>query len=443
MKIPRKPPNEQELWERLEDRSRFPLILREVSEPIVSGKYLHWDKLRHRTPPGGLSLHEWWWGLKMRRQALAKETPLLDKSGLPFTFSLIDPLQESLHFIDSLTHGSIRIPEPITNPETRNTYFVRSLIEEAITSSQLEGASTTREVAKAMIQEGRPPRDRSERMILNNYHTMQRIGELRDEALTKELVFELHRLVTQETLDNPTGAGRFRRPDEDIAVVDQFDEIQHEPPDARQLDERMTKMCDFANSVDPKPYIHPAVRSMILHFWLAYDHPFIDGNGRTARALFYWSMLRHRYWLFEFISISDIILKSHIQYGRAFLETETDEGDLTYFLAYHSKIIDGSIKKLHEYLADKASEVRRVQSELRGMATLNHRQRDLIIHAVRHPGFIYTYESHRTSHGVVHQTARTDLLNLVKRGLLKQKKKGRNWQFVPVPDLEARLARSE
>ena len=56
-------------------------------------------------------------------------------------------------------------------------------------------------------------------------------------------------------------------------------------------------------------FIHPMIRSIILHFWLAYDHPFVDGNGRTARALFYWSMLRHGYWLFEFISISQIILK--------------------------------------------------------------------------------------------------------------------------------------
>src|SRR5205814_10028127 len=59
---------------------------------------------------------------------------------------------------------------------------------------------------------------------------------------------------------------------------------------------------------DALPIFHPMVRSMILHFWLAYDHPFVDGNGRTARALFYWSMLRNGYWMFEYITISKIIL---------------------------------------------------------------------------------------------------------------------------------------
>src|SRR5437773_5756577 len=109
---------------------------------------------------------------------------------------------------------AIGVPEPITNPQTKDKYLIRSLMEEAITSSQLEGATTTRQVAKEMIRTGRAPRDRSEQMILNNYHTMSRIGKLRNALMTPELVFEIHRLVTVETLDDPTAAGRLRRGDE-------------------------------------------------------------------------------------------------------------------------------------------------------------------------------------------------------------------------------------
>ncbi len=53
------------------------------------------------------------------------------------------------------------------------------------------------------------------------------------------------------------------------------------------------------------------------------------------------------------------------------------------------------------------------------------------MHALRHPGFIYTFESHRLSHRVVSQTARTDLLEMTRRGLLVKKKGGRAWYFVP------------
>ena len=82
---------------------------------------------------------------------------------------------------------------------------MRSLIEESITSSQLEGASTTREIAKEMIREGRQPRDRGERMIFNNYQTMMSILEFKNQAMTRDLLFGIHRLVTDGTLGNPRG----------------------------------------------------------------------------------------------------------------------------------------------------------------------------------------------------------------------------------------------
>ena len=164
MKIPRRPPTLQQFRESLQS-PRFLIDLTTiVREATVRGEYVHWDKLRHLTPPEGLDLPTWWLGLKLYRRG-GRRIPLVDRSGDLFRFNLVDPLPECLHHVDSLARGVIQQPEPVTNPETRDSYLVRSLIEESITSSQLEGASTTRDVAKRMIREGRGPRDRSERMI--------------------------------------------------------------------------------------------------------------------------------------------------------------------------------------------------------------------------------------------------------------------------------------
>ena len=444
MEIPRRPPTRDELWKKVAlNEIPFMDAVARVAEPTVSGKYLHWDKLRHRTPPDGLDHQGWWFGLKIHRMGLAKRIPLSDVAGRNFTFNLVDPLPECLHHIDSLSRGVVQVPEPVTNPETRNRYIIRSLIEESITSSQLEGASTTREVAKEMLRQGRRPRDRSEQMIMNNYLTMQSVLKLKGELLSKELVFRIHRMVTEGTLDEPTGTGRFRRPEEEIVVGDDYGEIFHAPPPAIQLDGRMAAMCDFANGVTPSGFVHPVVRSIILHFWLAYDHPFIDGNGRTARALFYWCMLKNGYWLFEYVTISKIILKGPARYGRAFLYTETDDNDLTYFLLYHADVIKRAIDELHEYIEHRTEVLRRAETELRGLTSLNHRQREVISHAIRHPGFrYYTVESHRNSHNVVYETARSDLMDLAERHLLIKHKQGKTWHFSPAPDLEARLRSS-
>jgi len=438
MKMPVVPPSQVELWQRVAAQGRLQELLGKVQESTVHGEYLHWDKLRHLTPPEGLTHHDWWLALKIRRKG-SNSIPLRDKSGANFTFNMVDPLPRCMHYVDSTVQRVSRQPEPLTNPATRNRYLVRSLIEESITSSQLEGASTTRDVAKKMIREGRAPRDRSERMIFNNYRTMRHILEIKDKNISRDLLCEIQSMVTDGTLKDPSGAGRFRRPDERVVVGDDFGEVFHVPPPAAELGRRVDEMCKFANCETPGGFVHPMVRSIILHFWLAYDHPFVDGNGRTARALFYWSMLKQGYWLFEYITISKIIHQSPAQYERAFLHSETDENDLTYFLLYHAGVIHRAIDELHQYIDRHTQQLTEAKTDLRGLTILNHRQRDLISHALRHPGQRFTIESHRNSHDVAYETARTDLMDLADRKLMQKRKVGKTWIFTPSVDLAEKL----
>jgi Fic family protein len=444
MKVPKLPPDTSSIWAGLrKSPKRIEKIFSVDLASSLQGKYLHWDRLQYYPPPEDLSHEEWWLALKIKRRQQSRYVPLRDEKGTPFSYTLVDPIPEMLHTIDQGAGGFIRMPDQITNPDTKDQYYVNSLIQEAITSSQLEGAATTREIAKEMIRTERGPRDKSEQMILNNFRTMQRIGALKGEPLSKQLVLDIHRIITDKTLEDGRSAGRFRQASEQIVVGDMYNEVFHRPPSADQLEDRMTAMCDFANGKTPSEFVHPVIRSIILHFWLAYDHPFVDGNGRVARALFYWSMLRHGFWLFEFVSISQIILKAPIKYARAFLYTETDDNDLTYFLMHQLEVIRAAIRELHEYIERRTTKLHAVEARLHGLMELNHRQRELIGHALRHPHQRYTIKSHQMSHNVVYQTARIDLLDLESRGLLNSRKMGRAWYFTPVPDLEDRLARPD
>jgi Fic family protein len=336
--------------------------------------------------------------------------------------------------------------EVVTSDDhARRRYMVNSLMEEAIRSSQLEGATTSRRVAKELLESGRMPNDRSERMILNNDRALEFMREDMGDRLTPALVLELHRILTDGTLNDPTAVGRLQTvEDERIAVFDSRDgNVVHEPPPADQLPERLRAMCDFANEADDdsESFIHPVLRAVLLHFWLAYDHPFEDGNGRTARALFYWSMRTRGYWLVEYLSISRILRKAPAQYGRSFVLTESDDGDTTYFILYQLKVIERAVGELHDYLARKVGQVRELETLIDGAADLNHRQLALLGDAIRHPTASYTYQSHAAGNKVTHETARTDLSILQDRGLLVRRKLGRKHSFVPVPDLELALRR--
>lgn len=441
MKVPPRPPSLESLF-KTTSSARLLEIFSQSPAWLKADRYLHWDELRRRPPPESFTSEEWWLGIKLGRNGQLRPIPLQDKTGAPFRLAQPDSLTELLHHIDRGLGATLGIPHVIESPEARDRYIVRSLLEEAITSSQLEGAATTRAVAKEMIQTGRPPRDKSERMILNNYLTMQRIRDLREVPLTPQLVFELHRRVTQDTLDNPTAAGRLRQPEEAVRVEDSIEgTVYHEPPPAHQLPARMEAMCAFANGSAPDFYVHPVIRAITLHFWLAYDHPFVDGNGRTARALFYWAMLRQGYELFEFISISQILLRAPIRYGRAFLHTETDDNDLTYFILHQAEVIREAVDALREYVKRKTAELRVAEQCMRGLAELNHRQQALLAHALREPATRYLIASHQHSHRVSHQTARNDLFDLVDRGLLGVRRIGRTYHFRAVDDLAEKLGK--
>jgi Fic family protein len=438
------PPFERLLRDMSRDRDRLAALIG-APPPATRDGYVHWDKLRHLAPPGDLSHEEWWFSLKLNRRPLLRAFPLTDTDGLPFYYGTPDTVQRALHRIDQRCSGEIAMSEVVTgDDQARHHYLVNSLMEEAIRSSQLEGATTSRRVAKDLLRSGREPKDRSERMILNNYRALNYMRDVGIQ-LTTSTILELHRILTDGTLDDPGSAGRLQTPaDERVAVFERGTErVLHRPPPAEQLPDRLLDLCAFANAADDDgTFVHPVVRAILLHFWLAYDHPFEDGNGRTARALFYWYLRTRGYWLVEYLSVSRILADAPSRYGKAFLHTETDERDTTYFILYQLDVIERALSELHAYLDRKAHEIRDVERLTKAAADrFNHRQLALLSHAVRNPGFEYTFQSHSSSHAVTHETARNDLLPLVDLGLLERRRVGRRHRFTAHADLARRLER--
>lgn len=436
------PPFEELLQKITQDGGRLLEVIRAPAAENGSG-YVHWDKLRQLDPPGDLTHEEWWFAVKWGRQHQLRRIPLTDSSGNCFSFSQPDPVLRLLRHVDQRCSGEIVMPEVVTaDDQARQHYLVNSLMEEAIRSSQLEGATTSRRVAKELLRSDREPKDRSERMILNNYRALQFMRQV-GQSLEPATVLELHRILTEGTLDDPTAAGRLQTPeDERVAVYDRDStQVLHSPPPAEELPARLHALCDFANEPDDsEPFIHPAVRAILLHFWLAYDHPFEDGNGRTARALFYWYMRTRGYWLVEYLTVSRILANAPTKYAKAFLQTETDGLDTTYFILCQLHVIERGVAELHAYLGRKAKEIRDVERLMRaGSSEFNHRQLALLGHAIRNPNQIYSFQTHSASHTVTHETARNDLLALVEKGLLERHRVGRRHTFTAHPQLTERL----
>lgn len=447
MRLPEKPPEFSGLFKKGD------LLARLASSDDVNAirldadaKYVHWDKFRHRyTAPQGFALEDVWRYVRLLRMSRLRRLPLVSPDGRPFRYSIPDCLHRDLVFVDQWAAGQFSMVEPRSLDRAESDrYLVSSLMEEAITSSQLEGAAVTRPQAKEMLRTGRKPRDVSERMILNNYRAILELRDLKEEPLTADMIHQLHRIITDGTLRDSNQAGRFRLPSDPVHVVDDRDSsIIYTPPPAEDLEERVTRLCEFANDTSEKEFVHPVIRAVLLHFWLAYEHPYADGNGRTARALFYWYLLRSGYWLMEYLSISAGLVKAYAKYPRAFLYTETDEGDTTYFLVFQLRIIRRALDALRRYIARKQRETAEMAALLKNRPDFNYRHQALLRHALKHPGMLYTCKSHANSHRVTVQTARTDLLHLAKAGFLEKSRRGRELIFLAPGDLERRIRSGE
>ncbi|MEN8927977.1 MAG: Fic family protein, partial [Flavobacteriales bacterium] len=292
-------------------------------------------------------------------------------------------------------------------------------MEEAISSSQIEGANTTRKHAKAMLRKETKPRTKSEQMIVNNYHTIKHITRNRHDKLTPESLLNLHELIAKQTLDDSKDEGCFRV-DNSVHVVDHSkSEVVHTPPSFDQIDQLIKDLCDFFNNDnDSDKFIHPIVKGIIIHFMIGWIHPFVDGNGRTARALFYWYLLKKGYWLTEYLSISKIIQDTKNQYEKAFVYTEIDENDLSYFLTYNLKVMEKSFTALKKYIAQKQNDNLQIANFVR-IPKVNERQAQLLKIVFDQPEVVFSIKEIENRLLVSNYTARTDLKGLVDLGFLE------------------------
>lgn len=380
----------------------------------IEDEYLYWDKVKYLTPKG-VDPQLFWGTVKMKRQ-MQLQTIKFGK----YTFSfMITPLMQGLlHEFDLKMGGSLSA-NGVISPRDRQIYLVNSIMEEAIASSQMEGASTTRKVAKDMLRKELRPKNRSQQMIVNNYATIKQLVEEKGQVLDLNMLLDIHRSITTNTLDNPEDEGRLRQTD-DIYVIDAITgSVAHTPPSHTEIEELLHDLFAFASDKDKSNFIHPIIKGIILHFMLAWIHPFVDGNGRTARSLVYWYMLKKDYWMTEYLSISRVIYKNKKRYERMFLYTEADHMNMTYFIQHNLQVMKKAYEDLKTYLSVKMEE-RNSVLQYCDIEGINERQMQILKIINDTPSLVLSSLEVSNRFGVSDKTARTDLKVLTELGYLKR-----------------------
>ncbi len=441
------------------DSNRLSEIMRQLIEHGVglsdmhipaSSPYIGWEKFKQKYARGligklpvELKPEEAWSVLMLLRQVGSTESPILDTRGRPFWWGKYPEQERLLHDFDMRLGGNMASPVAGFSKKSQNRFLRQGLIEEAIASSQLEGAATTRERAKKMFVENRRPASKDEWMIFNNYQTIKKIEEeTANYPLSEDVLLNLHLTMTEHTFGEgeEDKQGRFRKDSDEVVVTlvrSSQEYIVHTPPDEKQLSAQLKRLIAFAND-EPLPgqpaFLHPIIKAIMLHFWFAYLHPFCDGNGRLSRSLFYWYLMRHGYWLMGYIPISTVIKKSPGQYADAFLFSEQYNNDLTYFIDYNLRKLQQAQEMFDrhlEHVKEKTLEIDKVLPD----ADLNNRQKQAIHHLLGKPDSRITTTQHATFHEVGWLTAQKDLKGLYEKGYLDTARQGRELYYSASPKL--------
>lgn len=377
-----------------------------------SGNYLHWNNFQYRSKEfKGDQKSYAWHALKIRRGL--NDISLVDENGNPFQLSAAS-LDAKLFRIDK----QLKLEDFPLSAQDKKAHLVKSVImEEAISSAQLEGAATTRKVAKEMLETEREPKDDSERMIINNWRLIMMADELKDVELTPELISGFNGIATDGVLEN----------EHVLKLIEQ--------------------LCDFANTdhTTSTNFINPIVKACILHFMIGYIHPFMDGNGRTARALFYWFILKHGYENFKYVSISAPLKSAPTKYVRSYVYTETDDNDLTHFVDYQLTVIINAIERFNEYIKSKIEDTREVRellddSKLKGVLKLPHIV--ILAKGLETAGRVFSVKEIQSDFDVSHTSARKYLEKLVELKLLFKSRDGNENTYIAPADLKDRLTKA-
>lgn len=419
MKIPQKPPNFSKILSE-NNTVIFALLEDKENRKIITEynkRYIHWNELRYKELPEKMKPEYVWVLLKIFR---TQQYRYFKFNGWNYCYILLDEALRKLHLLDKGAAGHLEAEIESINTSDRERYIISSLMEEAIASSQLEGAATTRKIAKQILRLRKKPSNYSEQMIVNGYNSMQQIVKMKNKTITPEIILQIHKDITKDTLKYKEDEGKFRDNNE-IVVGDpiEAEKIYHRPPDYKKISVLMEEFCKFASD-DDHDFIHPVIKGIMLHFFIGYIHPFNDGNGRTARSIFYWYVLTRGYWLFEYMSVSRILLRSKTKYGLAYLFTETDDNDLTYFIKYNLSAVEEALHEMEKHIANKQRDQLEALKLIQGIKEINLRQAEILKEFMKHPGNTFVIEEIMSTYNVVYDTARNDLLYLTELGHIEK-----------------------
>lgn len=217
-----------------------------------------------------------------------------------------------------------------------SAYGTKALEEEIVATSAIESIDFNRDSVRN-IMKGLAPKDEEENRIFGLKQGFEFISH-KENKITEENIFKLYMMAIGNFLDDESKPkqGNFYRHD---TVYVMSDRVEHSGIDHKKLPEYMKSFVEFANAKDS---INDLLKATMLHFYIAYLHPYFDGSGRMARLIQMWFLIQKGYESTLFVPFSSYVEKSRRKYYDVYTLVEENYRlsgviDITPFLIYFTQ----------------------------------------------------------------------------------------------------------
>jgi Fic family protein len=402
-------------------KENFEFLNSELWIKYTHENYLALDEIKHRLENEQLR-HDW---ASIRARILTNRKtgaiPLfLESIDKKFWFFPADCILRKAHEIEKIGQ---ELHDLISHASFQKDFYLDSTIEEAISSAIYEGANSTRAKAQQLIAAKARPKNKDEWMLLNNFEAMQWIKRSSANDVSLELIRNVHEIVTRNTLEaeDLDFAGKFRN--DQVFVHSKTFEVKHEGIPHDKIIGALTEAIELTTK--NSRYFPAILKGVLLHYFIAYIHPLFDGNGRTARTLFYFKAIKNKLNFVELLSVSAYLKNHGRRYERSFEKVIDHDLDITYFIDFNLDALMKAIEKVRT----KVEFLLKVPN-LKLIYKLSDFQIGLLQKTVLHPFSKTDAEGYASTISRSREIARQELKQLKDLGFMKEAKDGKRFVYM-------------
>lgn len=263
-------------------------------------------------------------------------------------------------------------------------------------------------------------RDRDIQEVINYRQVLNFIDKIdkKDSIYKEKELKEIHRLTVDKVLSSPQ-AGHYRKT-QVVVKNSQTGQVAFKPPRAIEVSYQLEDFFRWLNSVEGKEN-HPVLRSGITHFELVRIHPFVDGNGRTARAFALLVLFKGGYDIKRFFSLEEHFDSDAASYYQALQSVNIHNGDLTVWLEYFTKALAIELIRIKERVK-KISIDQQMRQRIGKQIALTERQLKLVEYLQVNKQLLMS-EAKKIIPKFSEDTVLRDLRALMKKGIVKKEGK--------------------